>query len=96
MENDFLSTHYKIIYVKLAKCKKDDKKNKINCMEILSGVPRKEMKQRGGELIKKTCCQFAISPTSNIIQFPSWKEIQLLIKFVLVFYRGAIGERPQL
>lgn len=22
------------------------------------------------ELIKKTCCQFAISPTSSIIQFP--------------------------
>lgn len=85
--NDFLSTHYKNIYVKLAKCKNQSagEDKKWNCMEILSGVGGKEMKRRGRELIKKTCCQFAISPTSNIIQFPLWKEIQLLIKFVLLF-----------
>lgn len=55
-----------------------------------------KLKGKEPDLIKKAYCQLAISSTSNIIQFHLWKEIPLLIKFVLVFFEGAIGDRPQL
>lgn len=55
-----------------------------------------KVKGKEADLIKKTCCQLAISPSSNTIQFPLWKKIPLLIKFVLAFFEGAIGDRPQL
>lgn len=48
------------------------------------------------DLIRKTHCQLAICATSNIIQFLLWKQIPLLIKLVLIFFEGAIGDRPQL
>ncbi len=57
---------------------------------------KSKVKGKEADLIKKTYCQLAISPTSNIIHFPLWKEIPLLIKFVLAFFEGAIGDRPQL
>lgn len=56
----------------------------------------RKVEGKEGDLIKKTYCQVTISPTSNIIQFLLWKEIPLLIKFVLAFFEGAIGDRPQL
>lgn len=55
-----------------------------------------KLKGKEPDLIKKAYCQLAISSTSNIIQFHLWKEIPLLIKFVLGFFEGAIGDRPQL